>query len=265
MNEMNEMYKLDTGKADGARERFMARVDACAIIAAADHAERIATLAEKRNVAICVAARMYVWAALKRAVLRGSARNRLDALEALEAEQVESRAARPLAAPSALAREVSRIEARTGDGYLVIRIGMRVDVAAPEKPEKRVHARRMAPVYGSLYVQYDDDMARATVDYAHERARYDDAAREIEDYVTRYLSDFFGQLSASGIRSIRAVLESDADEAAIATAKIGALKALRNRAEYVYTGFPARNAVTCRDFVHYVKVYGERALAAIGA
>lgn len=262
---MDKMDKLDTGKTDGARERFMARVDACAYIAAAAHAERIATLAERRGVAVCVAARMYVWAALKRAVLRGSARNRLDALEALEAEQVESRAARPLAAPSALAREVSRIEARTGDGYTVIRAGTRADVAVKVAPAPRRHARRMAPIYGSLYVQYDADMARATVDYAHEQSLYDDAAREIEDYVTRYLTDFFGRLSASGLRSIRAILDAREGSAEIATAKTGTLKALRNRAEYVYTGFPARASVTCRDFVHYVKVYGARALAAIGA
>lgn len=231
----------------------MKRIEACAIIVAHDKAEKIADMAETLECDTMDAAKRYIIGALKAGIRRGTYRTYSDALDALEREQVGDRG-ESIGALNELERTVRRInhinakpstewERELLNGKEVTELKRRHDV------------RNMAKVYGSLYVQWIEREDAGTVEYIYETAEHDAEVLKIDSVISAYIREYIGRLSPTAQKAIRLIVESAYNSEAIATAKDGDGKALRNKAEYLHRGFPERKAVSVREFVEILRKY----------
>lgn len=230
----------------------MKRIEACAIIAAHDKAEKIADMVETLECDTMDAAKRYIIGALKAGIRRGTYRTYSDALDALEREQVGDRG-ESIGALSDIDRTVRRINhinAKPSTAW------ERELLNGKEVTElKRAHSRNMAKVYGSLYVQWIEREDAGTVEYIYETAEHDAEVLRIDSTIQAYMHEYIGRLSPTAQKAIRLIVESAYNSEAIAAAKDGDGKALRNKAEYLHRGFPERKAVSVREFVEILKKY----------
>lgn len=230
----------------------MKRIEACAIIVAHDKAEKIASMAETLACDTMDAAKRYVIGALKAGIRRGTYRTYSDALDALEREQVGDRG-ESIGALNELERTVRRINHINAKPTTAWEIEL---VGSKEVTEKKRHdVRNMAKVYGSLYVQWIEREDAGNVEYIYETAEHDAEVLKIDSTIQAYISEYIGRLSPTAQKAIRLIVESAYNSEAIATAKDGDGKALRNKAEYLHRGFPERKAVSVREFVEILKKY----------
>ena len=229
----------------------MKRIEACAWIVASDKAEKIEAIAEATGNNTLDAAKRYVIGALKAGIRRGTYRTYSDALDALEREQVGDRG-ESIGALNELERTVRRINHINAKPTTAWEIEL---VGSKEVTEKKNHTRNMAKVYGTLYVQWLEREEYSTVDYVYETAEHDAEVLKIDSTIQAYISEYIGRLSPTAQKAIRAIVESAYNSEAIATAKDGDGKALRNKAEYLHRGFPERNAVSVREFVEILRKY----------
>ena len=230
----------------------MKRIEACAIIVAHDKAEKITDMAETLECSIMDASKRYIIGALKAGIRRGTYRTYADALDALEREQVGDRG-ESIGALSDIDRTVRRINhinAKPSTEWERELISTE-DMNAL----KRVHSRNMAKVYGSLYVQWIEREDAGNVEYIYETAEHDAEVLKIDSTIQAYMREYIGRLSPTAQKAIRLIIESAYNSEAIATAKDGDGKALRNKAEYLHRGFPERRAVSVREFIDILRKY----------
>lgn len=222
----------------------MRRIEACAIIAASDKAEKIEAIAEATDSTIEDAAIRYIIGALKAGIRRGTYRTYSDALDALEREQIGDRG-ESIGGLNELERTVRRINHINATPSTAWE---RALMGSKEVTEKKNHKRNMAKVYGTLYVQWEEKEAKNTIEYSVMTAR-------IEETIRAYISEYIGRLSPTAQKAVKAIAEATYSADAIATASDGDGKALRNKANYLYKGFPKRDAISTREFVAILQRY----------
>ena len=212
----------------------MNRVEACAIIAQADKAEKIQGIAASMDGDIHGAAVRYVLGALKAGIRRGTYRTYEDALDAFERAQVGDR---------------GQVLAPTTDWEKALTGNKKIEV-------KRSHSRNMAKVMGELYVQWIEREEVNTIEYVAEKEEVNRAAQDTERHIKAYITEYVGRLSPTAQKTVREIVASAYGIDEIMGGK-GGLEAerLRAKVKYLYKGFPASDALSVREFADIVKRY----------
>lgn len=233
---------------------MMLRVKACAEIAKVDKAEKIEAIAETMDGDIDGASIRYVLGALKAGIRRGTYRTYEDALDAFERAQVGDRG-QSLAMPSPLERTVRHINyinqlpSTQWERDLLARKGIEVKAT-------KSHARNMAKVMGQLYVQWEDCETMNTVQYAIDADERDARIVNTEKHIAAYVREYIGRLSPTAQKAVREIVESAYTAETICKAERDAdAERIRNKANYLHRGFPARDALSAREFVDVLKKY----------
>ena len=227
------------------------RIEACAIIVANDKQAKIEEMAEALECPKIDAAKRYVIGALKAGIRRGTYRTYRDALEAFEREQIGDRG-ESIGGLNELERTVRRINHINATPSTEWE---RALMGSKEVTEKKNHARNMAKVYGTLYVQWMEREEYSTVDYVYETAEHDAQVLKVDSVIGAYISEYIGRLSPTAQKAIRAIVESVYSTETIATAKEGEAMALRNKLNYLHRGFPKREALSAREFADVLRKY----------
>lgn len=233
-------------------KEMMNRVEACAIIAQADKAEKIQGIAASMDGDTHGAAVRYVLGALKAGIRRGTFRTYEDALDAFERAQVGDRGQvlAPMTELERTVRHINYVNAQpTTEWERKLTGNKKIEV-------KRSHTRNMAKVMGELYVQWIEREEVNTVAYQVEREEYNRAARDTERHIKAYIMEYVGRLSPTAQKTVREIAASAYGIDEIMGGK-GGLEAERLRAKikYLYKGFPAADALSVREFADIVKRY----------
>jgi hypothetical protein len=222
----------------GKNAVFMARVDGCAWILRTEKKAKMAQIMSVRNVDEATAARMYVLGALKAAVRRGSSATIADALDRFEEEQIGDRSVSVKAESSILA-EVRRIDAanetRTAKGS--------------------AHRKNMGKVLGTIYVEWEASEESSAVDVTIEREGYEEAAVHIDSVISAYIDEYVTRLSDTAKGTIKHIVKSHYDTAAIMAGKDKETAKLRECAKYLHRNFPKASVVTTRELIDILRKY----------
>jgi hypothetical protein len=222
-----------------AKSGFSLRIAACARILCDEKREKMEEIAENRGVSIETAGAIYVWGALKSTVRRGTSRTISDALDRFESEQIGDRAV-SVHGEASINREVRRInkinDTRGGKGI--------------------AHKRNMGKVLGTLYIECDLALEATRPEVVLESEAYDGRVVAMENEISAYIRDYVSRLSRTAKASIRQIVASKLDSAAIMGAKVGSHEyALRNKAGYLFGNFPIRENITQADFIDILRKY----------
>ena len=209
------------------RKEWNARIGACAVLLRADKSVKVAQIAENRSIPEDEAARMYVVGALKASVRRGTANSLGEALERFESDQVGDRSVSVHGEPS-IAREVRRI-----------------NIANETRGGKATtHRRNMGKVLGTLYVEWDAQIAESSVDVVLELEGREAVALHAESVITAYIEDYISRLSTTARASIRDIVKSAYSVDAIMSGKDEGAYKLRERAKFLHRNFPKAQGST---------------------
>ena len=244
-------------------EITMCRIKACAYIAMEDRADKIEDIADALECEPIEAATGYVIGALKAGIRRGTYRNYMEALDAFEREQVGDRGD-GIGQLNELARDVRRINhinatTPTLTGFARDKLDA---MAEPEKQApKKSHARNMAKVYGSLYVQWDEGEAKLDVDYVMRQNDYNRAVLEVSatgknKAIEAYIAEYIGRLSPTGQKTVREVCNTVLTVDEIMSAKHSdEAERMRNKVKYLFNGFPRHDVMSAREYYEILKAY----------
>jgi hypothetical protein len=230
----------------------MNRVEACAIIAQADKAEKIQGIAASMDGDIHGAAVRYVLGALKAGIRRGTYRTYQDALDAFERAQVGDRGQvlAPMTELERTVRHINYVNAQpTTDWEKALTGNKKIEV-------KRSHSRNMAKVMGELYVQWIEREEVNTVEYQVDQEEMSQAAQDTERHIRAYISEYVGRLSPTAQKTVHEIVTSAYCVEEIMGGK-GGLEAerLRAKVKYLYKGFPASDSLSVREFADIMKRY----------
>ncbi len=210
-----------------------ARIGACAIMLRADRPAKVAAIAQSAGIDEDSAARRYVVGALKASVLRGTAQNYSDALDRYERAQVGDNHTAPHA-ESPIVAEVRRIN---------------VANETHKARSSRSHRPNMGRVLGELYVGWSAQAAAL----APEAMSEDWAA----DVIARYIEEYIGRLSRTMRGTIRDIVHSRYDDAAIMKGKTPKTEKWRQAIKYMHRNFPHAEDVTARELLGLVRKYAK--------
>ena len=233
-------------------KEMMNRVEACALIAQVDKAEKIQGIAASMDGDIHGAAVRYVLGALKAGIRRGTFRTYEDALDAFERAQVGDRGQvlAPMTELERTVRHINYVNAQpTTEWERALTGNKKIEV-------KRSHSRNMAKVMGELYVQWIEREEVNTVEYAAEQDEINRAAQDTERHIKAYIAEYIGRLSPTAQKTVREIVASAYGIDEIMGGK-GGLEAerLRAKVKYLYKGFPASDSLSVREFADIVKRY----------
>lgn len=227
----------------------MARIEACAIIATAERADRIDSMDYEEieyradnglqlmpfmNQGEAVA---YVIGSIKAMFRTGQARNYAEGVEIIENRQAGDRETMAIHV-SDIDRDVRRIN--------------RINKVSGT--HRNVHKRNMAKVMGSLYVQWEAAEDDAAVDrvYVKNEINAIIESGNVAEEIARYMADYVSRLSNKARESLNEVIAARYSVGEI-TRKQGEALRVYNKAYYLYKGFPARDSVTLGEFVELVR------------
>jgi hypothetical protein len=254
----------------------MPRVDACALIFAADHPEKIAYIAQARECDTLTAARTYTIGALKAAKHRGTARNYRDAIDQLEREQMGDRGdpvSRTISAEET-ALTVANINRMNNAGPTAIyRQGFTVDQDGNAEPARffignmetkqpadkteRPHTVRMGKVLGTLYVRWEEKTDETTLDTLFNRVT-DTTGESISRDLRLYFADYTKRMSKT-VRNRIAELQRYTGEAKeLVSVKGREAPETARLAKFVanlHGQFEHKDAVTVSEFADLLKRY----------
>lgn len=231
------------------KQEYNTRRDATAWIFTSERPETIARIMDGKGL-VCPlnAARLYVNGILSRMVRTGETRNRVDALEKLEASQVESRYT---TAPTVnkIARAVGRLNAMTGRDYIRITKDGKREVVAYTKDEKRAHVATIGVgrFYGSIYVELET-MQNIDAMQAYDDNEIEIARARAEDIAREYIREYMQGLSVKARAAVRAIVALDG-------LAVDTRDAMRDKVMYLYRDFPARDQVSAREYNRLLKAY----------
>jgi hypothetical protein len=247
----------------------MDRVDACAVIYAADKPERIGKIAENKGVDAHTAAVIYTLGALKYLKKRGIARNYADAIAQIEDRQVGARV-NPLqvtASADNTAGQVARLNRLTNasdmavyrEGFTVSPEGVAeqarffVEKAKSEDPksEPRRHTVNMGKVFGTLYTQWEEREADDTLEN-------DFTAATVKRNLTAFFKEYEDRLSDRSRQNLYAITKYTGDAKDITSAEARndpETKRLYKTVDNLFYNFPHKDAITRPQFVDMVREY----------
>jgi len=231
------------------KQQYRLRVQAAAIIWAADHEGRASHMAEVSGDDVITCACKYISGTVRRMITTGQARHVAEALDMIEARQSGDDGTYDGVA-SELSRQVARINAvnMRDSGGRVEAVGHR---------HRRPHSRNYGRVLGSLYCQYEEHMAgymiaaEASPQYAYSSS----AEADIRAYVREYVS----RLSATAQRTISKLREYNGDVDALTTraartSSDASVRRLSRSIRYLVTGWPGAR-LTASEYVHMIRRY----------
>jgi hypothetical protein len=234
----------------------MKRIEACAIIAMADKSEKIEAMEESTGDDAMTCAIRYTIGALKAGIRRGTYRTYTDALDALEREQVGDRG-QGIGGINSLERTIRRInhinQLPTTEWERAI-LAKKNEGKAPT--EKKSHARNMAKVYGSLYVQWEESEEKVTPDYMYTLGEFNAYVLHYEDSIRAYIAEYMTRLSPTAVKAVREIVDAHYAIEEIAKAKEGdEAYTLQNKLKYLHRGFPQRDALSFKELGYIFRQY----------
>lgn len=142
----------------------MARIEACAIIAASEEHKGIDAIMTNTGMDRLDASRLYIFGAIKRRKRIGLARSIVEAVEQIELKQQGD--LRPALYPSTSTQDVARINSVNGNGYTLIAHGRRVAVGKDKPMEYKRPSVDVAKIYSKVVIQEEAKLDAYTVEAA---------------------------------------------------------------------------------------------------